>query len=400
MPMHTYKRFEGESDDALIFRITGEKDKIGSWQDVADILNDLLGTNYTSSAFRKKRQYFDVMFKANESKWAESQEQIDKLEQKILEMKVERQKTQAINVELNKNLRKQSRFELFYENVAKEISAFEVPQFEYHNRMNNSKEYVIALTDIHCGANFSTDTNSYSFEEMKKRFETLYCESVKFVREKELDRIKVLCLGDVVQGLIRLNDLSLNESSVVHATVLVAQTIAEFLNSLSVHCHVDYYHTPSANHSQVRYLNSKASELASEDVEYVVGNYIKDVLVRNPRVEVHTNFGYDYIEMPIFDFDTIALHGHTINNIESALKDLSFHKKKFYSTVFMGHFHAGKSITVGQLGNATCEVVICPSFVGDCPYSDKIMKGAKAASCIYGFDKEYGLTETYKIILN
>ena len=51
--MHTYKRFEGESDDALIFRITGEKDKIGSWQDVADVLNELLGTNYNSSTFRK-----------------------------------------------------------------------------------------------------------------------------------------------------------------------------------------------------------------------------------------------------------------------------------------------------------------------------------------------------------
>ena len=188
MPMSTYKRFEGESDDALIFRITGDKDKIGSWQDVADILNELLGTNYVSSTFRKKRQCFDMMFKANESKWAESQEQIDKLEQKILEMKVERQKTQAINVELNKNLRKQSRFELFYENVAREINVAEVPQFEYHNRMNNSKEYVIALTDINCGANFFTDTNSYSFEEMKKRFDTLYCESVKFIKDKGLDR--------------------------------------------------------------------------------------------------------------------------------------------------------------------------------------------------------------------
>ena len=116
--------------------------------------------------------------------------------------------------------------------------------------------------------------------------------------------------------------------------------------------------------------------------------------------EISTNFGYDYIEIPIFDFSTIALHGHTINNIENSLKDLSFHKKKFYSTVFMGHFHAGKKITVGQLGNNDCEIVICPSFVGDCPYSDKIMKGAKAASCIYGFDKKYGLVETYKIILN
>lgn len=400
MPMSTYKRFEGESDDALIFRITGEKDKIGSWQDVADVLNELLGRDCKPDTYRKKRQCFDVMFQANQCKWADSQEQIDKLDMKILEMKSERKKNQAINVELNRKLNKYNRFELFYENVATEINAFEIPQFEYYGRTNNDKAYVIAITDIHCGANFVTDTNSYSFEEMKKRFDILYDESVKFIREKGLDRIKILCLGDVVQGILRISDFSLNESSVVYATILVAKTIAKFLNDLSVHCHIDYYHTPSANHSQVRYLNSKASELATEDIEYVVGNYIKDVLVRNPRVEVHTNFGYDYIEIPIFDFNTIALHGHTINNIENALKDLSFHKKKFYSTVFMGHFHAGKNMTVGQMGSGDCEVVICPSFVGDCPYADKIMKGAKAASCIYGFDKQYGLIETYKIILN
>lgn len=400
MPMSTYKRFEGESDDALIFRITGEKDKIGSWQDVADVLNELLGRDCKSDTYRKKRQCFDVMFQANQCKWGDSQEQIDKLDMKILEMKSERKKNQAINVELNRKLNKYNRFELFYENVATEINAFEIPQFEYYGRTNNDKTYVIAITDIHCGANFVTDTNSYSFEEMKKRFDILYDESVKFIREKGLDRIKILCLGDVVQGILRISDFSLNESSVVYATVLVAKTIAKFLNDLSVHCHIDYYHAPSANHSQIRYLNSKASELAAEDIEYVVGNYIKDVLVRNPRVEVHTNFGYDYIEIPIFDFNTIALHGHTINNVENALKDLSFHKKKFYSTVFMGHFHAGKNMTVGQMGSGDCEVVVCPSFVGDCPYADKIMKGAKAASCIYGFDKQYGLIETYKIILN
>ena len=68
-----YKRFEGESDEELIYRITGEKEKIGSWQDVADILNRLLGTEYTESKFRKQRQAFDRMFasvKAAESDYA------------------------------------------------------------------------------------------------------------------------------------------------------------------------------------------------------------------------------------------------------------------------------------------------------------------------------------------
>ena len=43
-----YRRFENESDKDLINRICSEKDKIGSWQDVADIINTILGTTFTT----------------------------------------------------------------------------------------------------------------------------------------------------------------------------------------------------------------------------------------------------------------------------------------------------------------------------------------------------------------
>lgn len=46
------------------------------------------------------------------------------------------------------------------------------------------------------------------------------------------------------------------------------------------------------------------------------------------------NFGYEYIEIPIFDFKTIAMHGHTINNIDNVLKDLTYHKRHFIPLYF------------------------------------------------------------------
>lgn len=207
-------------------------------------------------------------------------------------------------------------------------------------------------------------------------------------------------MGDDIQGILRLSDLQLNESSVVKATVFVAKTIARFLNDLSEYCFIDYYHCPTSNHSQTRPLGTKASEIASEDVEYVICNYIKDVLVNNSRIIPHMNFGYEYIEIPIFDFKTIAMHGHTINNIDNVLKDLTYHKKTFYTTVFLAHYHAAKMGTVGEMSDTDCEVIVCPSFVGSCPYSEKLMKGAKPSCCIYGYDKKYGHLETYKFILN
>lgn len=396
----TYKRFENETDEELIYRICEDKDQIGSWQNVANIINELTSNDYGESTYRKKYQAFKKMLNANQSKFVDSEAQLKEIEIQKHELQKERNKLYATKTEYSRQIRQQSRFELFYENVANEISLYDVPNFRYIDTLNQKNEYILSIADIHAGANFVTETNDYSFEEITKRFEKLYTDVVNFVLDKNISNLKVLCMGDDIQGILRLSDLQLNESSVVKATVFVAKTIARFLNDLSKYCFIDYYHCPTSNHSQTRPLGTKASEIASEDVEYVICNYIKDVLVNNSRIIPHMNFGYEYIEIPIFDFKTIAMHGHTINNIDNVLKDLTYHKKTFYTTVFLAHYHAAKMGTVGEMSDTDCEVIVCPSFVGSCPYSEKLMKGAKPSCCIYGYDKKYGHVETYKFILN
>ena len=396
----TYKRFENETDEELIYRICEDKDQIGSWQNVANIINELTSNDYGESTYRKKYQAFKKMLNANQSKFVDSDAQLKEIEIQKRELQKERNKLYATKTEYSRQIRQQSRFELFYENVANEISLYDVPNFRYIDTLNQKNEYILSIADIHAGANFVTETNDYSFEEITKRFEKLYTDVVNFVLDKNISNLKVLCMGDDIQGILRLSDLQLNESSVVKATVFVAKTIARFLNDLSEYCFIDYYHCPTSNHSQTRPLGTKASEIASEDVEYVICNYIKDVLVNNSRIIPHRDFGYEYIEIPIFDFKTIAMHGHTINNIDNVLKDLTYHKKTFYTTVFLANYHAAKMGTVGEMSDTDCEVIVCPSFVGSCPYSEKLMKGAKPSCCIYGYDKKYGHVETYKFILN
>lgn len=396
----SYKRFENETDEELIYRICEDKEQIGSWQNVANIINELTGNDFGESTYRKKYQAFKKMLEANQSKFVDSEAQLKEIEIQKRELQKERNKLYATKTEYSRQIRQQSRFELFYENVANEISLYDVPNFRYINTLNQKNEYILSIADIHAGANFVTETNDYSFEEITKRFEKLYTDVVNFVLDKNISNLKVLCMGDDIQGILRLSDLQLNESSVVKATVFVAKTIARFLNDLSEYCFIDYYHCPTSNHSQTRPLGTKASEIASEDVEYVICNYIKDVLVNNSRIIPHMNFGYEYIEIPIFDFKTIAMHGHMINNIDNVLKDLTYHKKTFYTTVFLAHYHAAKMGTVGEMSDTDCEVIVCPSFVGSCPYSEKLMKGAKPSCCIYGYDKKYGHLETYKFILN
>lgn len=324
------------------------------------------------------------------------------LDKKIEELRRERVKIQTANIERSRLDRSESRQEMYYEFVGNIITTLPLPDFK-PLRYGTTKEinYVVGLADIHYGSSFFSINNEYSPKIAKKRFEYLTGCLIDFIEEKNLNTLTIISLGDLIQGILRLSDLKINDSSIVKATVEVCRLIASMLNELSAYANIRYYHTPSANHSQLRVLGAKASELADEDLEYLMGNYIHDLCANNDRITVKlAKDGENFIEVKVAGNEIIAMHGHQVKNIENAVKDLSILHKKFYNCVLTGHLHNGKEIPSHESILGDAEILICPSFVGSDPYSDSIYKGSKAAVKVFGFDKLFGHTETYKIILN
>ena len=326
----------------------------------------------------------------------------DELDEKIEMLRKERIKLQTANVERIRIDRSESRQEMYYEYVGKVIEALKPPIFRpIIGNKKSEINYITAIADVHYGAKYRSINNEYSPEIAKERFEDLTGRLIAFVQEKQIAKLTIVSLGDLLQGILRLSDLKINDSSIVKATVEICRLIANMLNELSAYTEISYYHTPSANHTQIRVLNAKASELADEDLEYLMGNYIKDLCAYNERIFVHlAKEGENFIEVHVPGNEIIAMHGHQIKNVESAVKDISILHKKFYDTILVGHLHSGKEIPSheGVIGDS--EILISPSFVGSDPYSDSLYKGSKASVKVYGFDKLYGHTETYKFILN
>lgn len=398
-----YKRLENESDEELLYRICSQKDMIGTWQDVANVINSLTGNDFGESTYRKKYSAFQKLLMANKDKFITEDNCSKTLDKKYEDIRKERIKLQTVNIERQRIDRAESRQELFYEYVGKIKETLSLPHFQEiyaSGEEFDTKEYLLTLSDIHYGAKFKSMNNEYSPEIAKERFELLATQVVDFIVEKHLRKINVVTLADCIQGILRIKDLQLNDTSVVKATVEVSRLIAMFLNEISKYCYVEYYHVPKANHTQIRVLGAKANELGEEDLEYVIGHYIQDLCSNNERINVYLEEEKTYIEIPIFDYEIIALHGHTIKNIESSIKDLSVLTRKFIDYCIMGHFHNGKEIPMYESCCNDCEVLISPSFIGSDPYSDSIMRGGKASVKMYGFSDIYGHTETYKFILN
>ena len=311
MTESSFKKKSNENENQYLWRIGNmiEDGYIRNWESILSVVNEELFGNDSShykgeSAYRKKYNaardfYKDVFVKLNDDKVAKD------LEHKIHELQTERFKVSAEKNELTRFNRQRSRIELFNENIAREIRQYlDHPRLTPQRTVNSSKEYVLTISDIHYGAKFATENNFYDTAECARRFEILLGETWKFINDKNIGKLKVVNLGDEIQGILRMTDLQLNEKPVVQAVVEVSQLISAFLNEISKLCDVEYYSVPRSNHTQTRPLGSKASELVAEDLIYIINNFIKVALanVTNIKIVVGTS---EWTALPYFRSPTI-----------------------------------------------------------------------------------------------
>lgn len=325
---------------------------------------------------------------------------IDKLEEKKIEIQKERYKLQATKLETDRFLRKESRFELFYDNIKEAIQRLPLPEFEKIIIQESENQFLLNFGDLHVGANFKSENNEYSIAECKRRFEYLASFVKLEIKKNNISHLKIVNVCDNIQGILRLSDLQINEIPVVESVIQVSRLIATFLNEVSSVCTIEYYHPSASNHSQNRNLGSKASELASEDMEKIIVNYISDMLAFNNRVEVISDLSKDYLTFDIFGFKFITLHGHQCKNVRNIIKDMSSLHRTLYDYCLVGHFHSSYEIVVAEGLHHNIEVLVCPSFIGSDPFSDSLRVGSKAMCKLYEFNKVFGHTGTKNIILN
>ena len=224
----------------------------------------------------------------------------------------------------------------------------------------------------------------------------------RYCMDNKIKKLKILNLGDNIHGILRVNDLRMNQSGVVAATIEVAQMIGQFLKTIAQSIpRIEYQHVPESNHTQIRPLGTKASEIASEDVEYIITEFLKVMFSNSSCVKIYSSVGDTFISIPLFDFFTVAKHGHDIKNVETANKDLAYTIGIDVDYLFLGHFHNTREYSVGinpAIG-VDRKTFLCPSIMGSDPYSDKILRGSCPGAELFEFNKNNGHIGTKHFVL-
>ena len=396
----TYRRFDGETDEELIYRITGEKDKIGSWQDVADILNDLLGTEYTESKFRKQRQSFDKLFAANQQKFATDVNILEEITQERRNLEKERKKIQSEKIEYNRWLRENARDELISERICESIAdlkPLDIP--ERISVSHGKREYALIFGDEHYGVEFEIPgingeiINAYSPEIFEKRMWSLFHQTLEVIASEEIDTLYVFSMGDYMDGILRVSQLMKLRYGVVESTIKYAEFMANWLNEMSQYVNIKY-HCTHGNHSELRLINQPKNTFTDDNMGEIVSLFIKERLQDNPNftfVENHTGYIYNTLA----GYSVFGCHGE-IKNKKIATREISSIYGIPINYFITGHVHHNTSEEVG----IDSEVISVGSIVGTDNYALSLRKTSNASAKLLVFEENKGKVCEYTFKLN
>lgn len=341
--MTDYKRFDGETDDALILRICRDKDIIGSWEDVCEILNNLLGANYRPNTYRNRFQNYDEFRQADLGTTESSL--LEEIKEQRKELEKERIKFRDERNEYNRIIREEARKESYIDMVKRMLSDYAPKSLNYTTppSYKSDTDMVLVVSDLHCGIEVNHYLNHFDSDILADRFVTCLSKVIEIQNRHQSENITVL-ISEVISGLIHENLRCENNENIIEQFLTVAQYISDFLTELSKHFNNVEVLVMPGNHSRV--TPKKESSLKGENIDNLLIPYLSAVLQNISNIHFHKNNIDESIAMFSVRNNTIyAVHGDkdAPNNV---VQNLTMQYGICPKLIYMGHRHKNSMETI------------------------------------------------------
>lgn len=335
----SYKRFENESDEELIYRVCSNKDLIGSWQDVANILNELLGTEYTESKFRKQFQAFNKMLNANRGKFTDSDEQIKEIE--VQKRELERKKIQFRD-ERNawqKQNYADARVEEKLDKLEDELTSLGRTNFDTHNTISidSDNDMLIILSDLHIGQTFDSIFGKYNTDIAKDRLNQLLNEVLSIRDLHNSRKCYVSLQGDLISGNIHKSIQVTNRENVIEQVKNATELVSSFCYELSLHFENVFLSNVSGNHTRIE---RKEDAIHDERLDDIISWAVELSLKHIDNFHVlHRNIDTGIADIDIRGKSYIAVHGDYDGFNKSGVQNLCLALGFVPYAITFGHLH-------------------------------------------------------------
>lgn len=378
--------------NAVLQRKRGESDR--DWDDICEEFDLDLNSNTLRKAGIGIKLMADVMEAAERDEGDTGY--------------IERQKLRDLTRNITSVYRAESRSGLLREAIADAIKRLPPINIETPARVANcendeSKTLVLALGDFHYGADIHVEglrgetINEYNDKVFEERMTKLLYETAAILEKENIDKVEVLLVGDLIDGMLRQSALMRLQYGMVESTIRLSEFLAAWIAELSLFASVGV-HGALGNHSEIRPLKAKAREFEDENLEKIIMWYLAS------RLADHKNIFVDgecksrcLVEVEGFNF--LIVHGDGAKNLAGISESAINLYGEPIDYFVCGHLHKEQEYTVGVSDGGNSVVIRVPSLCGIDRYAQSKGYGGMPGATAIVMEKRYGRRCVYPIIL-
>ena len=337
--MEAFKRLENEDENAYIWRVCDNKDLIGTWQDVCNLLNEELHHDYNESWYRKMYQSFMMVFDSIKDKYFNN-EQLKQMEQKKQEIIKERYRLNDERTAYNRALRNDARLDARLDMLEQKITEFGKISFPDVNNIHtgvNDNDLLVLLSDLHIGQTFKSFNGEYNTKIAQTRMGQYLKKIIEIGKQYNSDKCYVSLQGDLISNSIHKSIAITNQENVIQQIKFASELITAFIYELSHAFNRVIVTSVSGNHSR---LDKKEDALKDERLDDLVIWYMDAALKNVNNVDIITNNpDTTFAVMDIRGKKYINVHGDYDAFSKNGVASLSMMLGFFPYAITFGHLH-------------------------------------------------------------
>ena len=246
------------------------------------------------------------------------------------------------------------RVSVLTEEVLRILEQSAIP-IKFNNEFNVSKtedEFVFVTSDFHYDGS----------EPMLDKIGKVYHEIKRQQKQYGFNRIKLIELGDVVEGShLRPSQLLAIKKMLIPQTIDIARAYTQLLQKLTEDMFVDFYCVTSSNHTQTRAFGTGRNELVEDDAMLIFAEVVKTAMSKNQNFMMVAD--KDFLVNITPKHKMFVAHGHLVAGKKSGyIQELAMARGITFDYALFGHFHHYREITIYGRDTHNMKVFYAPSM--------------------------------------
>lgn len=346
--MSEWPKICDETDAQYVYRICRNKDMIGTWTDVAQVINDELGWDKGECAYRKTWKAYKDLQQVSEIEVADLQAILDEIRKERWELEKAKIKMRDERNEISRLLRSQARSESMRELIERRIDAYKPENFAPVDILQcvgeGDCDLIVHLTDLHAGLRIDNYCNKYNQSIMMYRLRKYAGKITQIWRRHNAKKCYVVLGGDMVNGAIHVNSRLENNENVVDQVITASEAVSWFVGEMAkLFAEVNVFGVPG-NHSRV--FPNKEDNQHGEYLDKLVTYFVQAKCVHINNIHVNdSDFDGSMACFDVRGLNVFAVHGDkdTPKNVVQTITMMTDIKPDI---VLMGHRHTNGLTTV------------------------------------------------------